>query len=115
MSRRYPARLTIGLLSMLTLGACTTVSHSPPLPATTVGTWVLCKVDPALRAPLAKPEDPKSDAKRELEMYSLRQNAIIDKSQERTASAVRSLDDCNDVNTKLAAALAPKRAWWHVW
>jgi hypothetical protein len=51
-----------------------------------------------------------------LEVYSLRQNALIDRSQERTAEAVRSLDDCNDVNTRLAAALAPpKRAWWHVW
>lgn len=72
-------------------------------------------MDPALRWPLPALADPADDKPATLEVYSLRQYAQLEKSQARTKQAVQAVDDCNDVNTKLAAALAPKKAWWHVW
>lgn len=73
-------------------------------------------MDPELRTKLARPADPANDSSRVLEVYSLWLNGLLTISEGRTASALRSLDDCNAANAQLAKDTAPaKHPWWVLW
>lgn len=92
MPMRSAKLLTATLLSLSICVGCTTPRSSP---------WAPCPLDPSLRTHLPPLTDPVTSQAKDLMVYSLSQWARIQQEEARTASAVRSLDDCNAANHSL--------------
>lgn len=77
------------------------------------GSFVPCQVDPELRTKLSRPALPANDLPA-TRVYAGRMSDVVDRSEDRTASAVNALDNCNAVNTMVQSRLSAK-PWWNLW